>query len=154
MRFSRIGLLSQSNRHSGFTLITAIFLLVVVATLSVYILNLRNVQQQTLVFGVQGARAMQAARTGIEWGIYRSLGANECPATPTNNFVFKAPDAALSAFTITVTCTDTVHTEGNTEIKTFQLTAVAETGNYGTLDYISRRMEASVSEPPPNSPPN
>jgi MSHA biogenesis protein MshP len=146
VRLSRIGLLSQSNRHSGFTLITAIFLLVVVATLSVYVLNLRNVQQQTLVFGVQGARAMQAARTGIEWGINRSIIVDICEIET----VFKAPDdAALSAFTITVTCTDTTHFEGTTEIKTFQLTAVAETGNYGTLDYVSRRMEASVSKPPP-----
>ena len=149
MRLSRIGFLSQSNRQAGFTLITAIFLLVVVATLSVYILNLRNVQQQTLVFGVQGARAMQAARTGIEWGIYQSLDAKECPTTPTTNLVFTAPDAALSAFTITVTCTESVHIEGSTDIKTFQLRAVAQTGNYGTLAYVSRLMEASVSEPPP-----
>jgi MSHA biogenesis protein MshP len=146
VRLSRIGLLSQSNRQAGFTLITAIFLLVVVATLSVYILNLRNVQQQTLVFGVQGARAMQAARTGIEWGINRSLEANNCPTT---NLVFTAPDAALSAFTITVTCTESAHIEGTTGIKTFQLRAVAQTGGYGTLDYVSRLMEASVSEPPP-----
>jgi MSHA biogenesis protein MshP len=130
-------------------LITAIFLLVVVATLSVYILNLRNVQQQTLVFGVPVARAMQAARTGIEWGIYQSLTANDCPTTPTTNLVFTAQDAALGAFTITVTCTESVHTEGSTEIKTFQLRAMAYTGNYGTLDYVSRLMEASVSEPPP-----
>jgi MSHA biogenesis protein MshP len=146
VRLSRIGLLSQSNRQAaGFTLITAIFLLVVVATLSVYILNLRNVQQQTLVFGVQGARAMQAARTGIEWGIYQSIIAGNCD----DEIFFTAPDAALSAFTISVTCTESSHTEGSTEIKTFQLTALAETGNYGTLDYVSRLMEASVSEPPP-----
>jgi MSHA biogenesis protein MshP len=144
VRLSRIGLLSQSNRQAGFTLITAIFLLVVVATLSVYILNLRNVQQQTLVFGVQGARAMQAARTGIEWGIYQSIKAGSC-----DDEIFTAPDAALSAFTITVTCTESAHTEGFTEIKAFQLRAVAQTGNYGTLDYVSRLMEALVSKPPP-----
>jgi MSHA biogenesis protein MshP len=147
VRLIRISLLSQSNRQTGFTLITAIFLLVVVATLSVYILNLRNVQQQTLVFGVQGARAMQAARTGIEWGVNRSLEADNCPTT---DLVFTAlDDAALSAFTITVTCTESAHIEGSTDIKTFQLRAVAQTGNYGTLDYVSRLMEASVSEPPP-----
>jgi MSHA biogenesis protein MshP len=146
VRLSRIGLLSQNNEQAGFTLITAIFLLVVVATLSVYILNLRNVQQQTLVFGVQGARAMQAARTGIEWGIDRSLEDNNCPTT---DLVFTAPDAALSAFTITVTCTESAHTERSTDFKTFQLRAVAQTGSYGTLDYVSRLMEASVSESPP-----
>jgi hypothetical protein len=89
---------------------------------------------------------MQAARTGIEWGINRSLEAKNCPTT---DLVFTAPDAALSAFTITVTCTESAHNEGSTEIKTFQLRAMAHTGNYGTLDYVSRLMEASVSEPPP-----
>jgi MSHA biogenesis protein MshP len=137
----------NNSNVNGFTLITAIFLLVVVALLSVYMLNLRTVQQQTLVYGVQGARAMQAARTGIEWGIYQSLDAKKCPST--TNLVFTAPDAALSAFTSTVTCTESAHTERSTDFKTFQLRAVAETGNYGTLDYVSRLMEVSISEPPP-----
>ncbi len=136
----------NNSNVNGFTLITAIFLLVVVALLSVYMLNLRTVQQQTLVYGVQGVRAMQAARTGIEWGIKRSLDTDNCPTT---NLVFTAPDAALSAFTSTVTCTESAHTERSTDFKTFQLRAVAETGNYGTLDYVSRLMEVSVSEPPP-----
>ena len=132
--------------QAGFTLVTALFLLVVVALLSVYMISLRSVQQQTLVYGVQGARAMQAARTGIEWGIYRSLTDNACPTT---EFNFTLPDATLSAFTITVTCTSTAHTEGTTTINTFQLRAVAETNTYGSLDYVSRQLEASVSRPPP-----
>ena len=49
--------MSQLNR--GFTLITALFLLTVVALLSVYMITIRNVQQSTVVFGLQGARAMQ-----------------------------------------------------------------------------------------------
>jgi MSHA biogenesis protein MshP len=138
----------NNSNVNGFTLITAIFMLVVVALLSVYMLNLRTVQQQTLVYGVQGARAMQAARTGIEWGIKRSLDTKNCPTT---NLVFTAPDAALSAFTITVTCAVSVHIEGSTDIKTFQLNAMAQTGSYGTLDYVSRLMEVSVSIPPPNN---
>ena len=49
------------NKQGGFTLITAIFLLVVVAGLVAYFTNLRVVQQVSLVYGVQGARALQAA---------------------------------------------------------------------------------------------
>jgi len=30
------------------------------------------VQQATVVCGLQGARAIQAVRSGIEWGIYQS----------------------------------------------------------------------------------
>lgn len=126
----------------------ALFLLVVVALLSVYMISLRSVQQQTLVYGVQGARAMQAARTGLEWGIYRSLAANACPAA---GLVFTLPDATLSAFTITVGCTSSAHVEGATTINTFQLRAVAQTNAiaFGSLDFVSRQLDASVSRQPP-----
>ena len=141
-------------RQSGFTLITAIFLLVVVATLSVYMLNLRSVQQSTLVFGVQGARAMQAARAGIEWGIFQTIPKSGCPVTgcvcPAASTNFTAPGAAISAFSITVTCVSSAgHFEGEVEISTFRLTATAETGVYGTLDYVSRQLQATISESPP-----
>ena len=138
----------NNSNVNGFTLITAIFLLVVVATLSVYMLNLRTVQQQTLVYGVQGARAMQAARTGIEWAINQSLatGLPFCDAPHQFNL---PDDAALSAFEITVTCTVSTHIEGATSIDTFQLTATAQTGDFGTLDYVSRLLQATISRKPP-----
>ncbi|RLC56216.1 MAG: agglutinin biogenesis protein MshP, partial [Chloroflexi bacterium] len=46
------------RRQTGFTLITAIFLLVVIATLVVYMTNIRVAQQTTVLYGVQGARAI------------------------------------------------------------------------------------------------
>ena len=153
MKLIRVKLLSQGDSQTGFTLITAIFLLVVVASLSVYMLSLRTVQQSTLLYGVQGARAMQAARAGIEWGIFQVIPAAACPvggcACPAStNFTASGP--ALSAFRINVTCArSNGHFEGSVEIVTFQLTATAETGTYGTLDYVSRRLQATVSESPP-----
>ena len=57
------------RRSSGFALIIAIFLLVlvVVAGLVVYITNIGVAQQTTVVCGLQGARVILAARSGIEW---------------------------------------------------------------------------------------
>lgn len=134
-------------RQRGFSLITAIFLLVVVATLAVYMVNIRSVQQTTLLYGVQGARAMQAARSGIEWGIYEALGANACPAATIINF--PASETALTAFSVSVSCGESQHFEGTTEIRTFQLTSVARSGSYGTLDYVQRYLQATVSIDPP-----
>lgn len=136
----------SNSKVAGFTLITAIFLLVVVASLSVYIISLRSVQQQTLVYGVQGARAMQAARAGIEWGIYQSIVNMNCSATSP---AFSGAGAAISTFSIVVGCTSSTHQEGATNIVTYQLTSVATTGTYGTLDYVSRRLQATVSRQPP-----
>ena len=138
------------KKASGFTLVTAIFLLSVVAVLSVYMINARVVQQTTLVYSLQGARAMQAARAGIEWGIYQVFPPSpQLPSCLTTNPTFEATGAALDKFTIELDCTLSTHTEGTTLITTYQLTSTATTGVYGTLDYVYRSLEASVSEQPP-----
>lgn len=130
--------------QSGFTLITALFLLIVVALLSVYMINFRNVQQSTVVFGQQGARAMLAAHSGLEWGIYDSVVNGLCAPSS-----FTATGTALSAFTISVSCTSSMHTEGAVLITTYRLTSTAQTGGYGTLDYVYRSLQATVSVQPP-----
>ena len=132
-------------RQSGFTLVAAVFLLVVVAGLIVYVTNIRVVQQTTLLYGVQGARAMQAARSGIEWGIYESIVGGSCAAS--SNFTL--PDAELDDFNIEVQCASSVHTEGVTPVTIYRLTAIASAGVYGTLDYVQRRIQATVSIDPP-----
>ena len=129
--------------QTGFTLITAIFLLVVVAALVAYITNIRVVQQTTLVYGVQGARAIQAARSGIEWGIYQSIVNGSCVGS--TSFT----DPAFAGFNIQVQCGQTTHIEGTTPIDTFQLTAIVSSGIYGSLDYVQRRIQATVSQDPP-----
>ncbi len=92
---------------------------------------------------------MQAARAGIEWGIYQSIVKSNCAAT---NPSFSGAGAAISAFSIVVECSASTHQEGPTStpsIVTYQLTSTATTGTYGTLDYVSRRLQATVSEQPP-----
>ena len=123
---------------------TALFLLTVVSLLSVYLINFRNVQQSTVVYGQQGARAMQAAHTGIEWGIYESVVNSNCAPN-----AFTATGTALNAYNISVTCSSSSHTEGALLINTYRLTSTAQTGTYGTLDYVYRSVQATVSIQPP-----
>ncbi len=130
--------------QSGFTLLTALFLLVVVALLSVYMINFSGVQHSTLVYGVQGARAMQAARSGLEWGIYRAFDTGACPAGS-----FSTSGAgSLDNFNINVSCTFSDHTESGVSIRTFRLTSSASTGTFGSLDYVFRSLQATVSNQP------
>jgi len=138
----------------GFTLVTAIFLLVVVASLSVFMLNFRNVQQSTLVYGVQGARAMSAARTGLEWGIYQTITLSNvnsvcASGTPITNSFSTSGAGSLDTFNITVVCQFSDHIEGVSLIRTYQLTSSAQVGTFGTLDYVYRSLQASVSKQPP-----
>jgi len=59
--------------QSGFLLVTAIFLLVVLAALGAFILTISGTQQTSSALDVQGARAYQAARAGIDWASYQLL---------------------------------------------------------------------------------
>ena len=60
-------------KQSGFLLVTAIFLLVILAALGAFILTISGTQQTSSALDVQGTRAYQAARSGIEWGSYQLL---------------------------------------------------------------------------------
>ena len=130
------------RRQSGFSLITAIFLLVVVAGLIVYMTNIRVAQQQTSLYGVLGARAINAARSGIEWGIYEVM-------VGSPGACFAASNLSIEGFTVEMNCNSTSHREGVTDVITFQLTATATMGAFGSLDYVRRVIEAKVSISPP-----
>ena len=67
------------------------------------------------------------------------------PAATTLTF----SDAALSAFNVDVTCNESTHVEGTTAVAVDQLTAIARSGTFGTLDYVQRRLQVTVSRDPP-----
>ncbi len=146
--------------QSGFSLITAIFLLVVLATLMVYMINLRVVQQNTVVMSLQGARAMQAARSGIEYGIYKVLGpgatygsAAVWCATP-GTVTFTVAEPALQPFTVTMECSKSDHVEAAVTVTSYNISALATNGSFAlgadaNPDYISRKIRVTVSIEPP-----
>ncbi|MFS2135067.1 agglutinin biogenesis protein MshP [Duganella sp. Dugasp56] len=97
------------RRSAGVALVTAIFLLVVLAGLAVAVVSLTASQQNSSVQDVQGQRAYQSAKAGIEWALYTALqtptGLGFCAAPVT----FSMPtNTTLSAFTVTVTCSAAV----------------------------------------------
>ena len=94
------------RRSAGAGLVTAIFLLVVLAGLAVALVSLFGSQRQALLLDEQGARAYQAARAGVEWGLFHRLQrpqGNGC-ATGTTTNVALAGDV-FAGFTVNVACT-------------------------------------------------
>lgn len=59
------------KRLRGFAIVSAIFILVVLAALGAFIVNVSTSQHIGSALDVQGVRAYHAARAGIEWGLYR-----------------------------------------------------------------------------------
>lgn len=94
------------RRAAGFSIVTAIFILVVFALLAVAMVSLQTVQQQTSALDVQGSRAYQAARAGIEWGLYQQLRIANPVCNNTVSFALPAGNS-LSQFSVTVTCVQT-----------------------------------------------
>jgi len=90
-------------RSAGVGLVTAIFLLVVLAGLGVAMVSLYTTQQASSSLDIEGARAYQAARAGIEFGLYqlRQASADNCPAAPV---ILKLNAPTLSGYTVVVTC--------------------------------------------------
>ena len=136
------GITKQEQR--GFSLISAIFLLVVIAALGVFAVTLSTTQQQSSALDVMGTRAYQAARAGIEWGTYQALrNAGACAAIlPAGTF-----PGTLSGFRVTVTCTPTAFTDGGGFFM-YQLVSTAEQGVAGTADYVQRRITATITNQP------
>ncbi len=94
-----------TRKMCGFSLVSAIFLLVVLAALGIAMVTISTVQHQSSALDVQGTRAYQAARAGMEWGVYQKLQVPAyCGATVNNNIVLPA-GTSLSGFTLTVVCT-------------------------------------------------
>jgi len=87
--------------QAGVGLVTAIFLLVVLAGLGVAAVTLFNAQQASAGADMEGAKAYQAARAGIEWGLYEQLRQDRCAAR--NSFGFPNT-SVLASFRVTVTC--------------------------------------------------
>jgi MSHA biogenesis protein MshP len=97
--FSRV---RARHRNAGVGLVTAIFLLVVLAGLGVAMVSIFTSQQASSSLDVQGARAYQAARAGIEWGLFQQLRNKHCAASTS----FAMPDqTSLAGFVVTVKCT-------------------------------------------------
>lgn len=141
----------------GFSLISAIFLLVVVAALGTFAVTLSTTQHQSTALDVMGARAYQAARAGIEWGAFQLLqnaaGAYTaaCRAGATSQGVAPLPNT-LNGFTVNVGCSATAHDEGTRTIAggnpiwVYQLTSAATQGAAAEPNYIERVITVTIAQ--------
>jgi MSHA biogenesis protein MshP len=140
----------RTCRDQGFTLVSVVFILVVLAALGAGLAAVSQRQHLGVASALQTARALQAARAGLEWAAYQVLrnpappaAAPACPAT--TSFV----PADLGGFTVTVRCTLSTGTDGTDSFSFYQLVANAcnaPAGNgcpaSGALDptYVERQL--------------
>lgn len=131
----------QTKVQKGFSLVPALFLLVVLAALGIVAVRLSAVQQQTVVLAIQSARAYAAARSGVDWSAYQALVNGSCASS-----TLTLTEAGLDGFSVDTTCSSTTHAEGPNTVTVFVIDAFAWSGNYGTPDYVSRRIRSTVTD--------
>ena len=140
----------------GFSIVTAIFLVVVLALLGAFIMSVTGLQQSSTQLDVQGVRAYHAARAGVDWAAFQILTPlastpPPCPASPTH---ITGLSGSLSPFTVTVTCTVTsTTTEGNRNVTTYLIVSDACNEPAGGVScpggasprYVDRQVEVVIS---------
>lgn len=94
----------RRRNEAGLGLVTAIVLLVVLSGMAVALVTLSTAQQATSSLDLLGARAYQAARAGIEVGLFRGRRNDVC-AGEAAPFSFDMPaPSSLAGFSVTVVC--------------------------------------------------
>ena len=109
-----------ADTQHGFTLVSAVFLIAILAALSAYMVNFRVHQDAAVALDTLGIRAYAAARSGIEWGAYNSLQNDACAASTSIGL-----GGTLSGFTVTVACARNGFNEAGASVNVDSITATA-----------------------------
>jgi MSHA biogenesis protein MshP len=135
--------------------VTVVFVLVVLALLGAALAQVSMRQQLGSAAEVEHARALQSARAGLEWAAFQVL-RNPAPpaAAPACFGTTSFSLAGLTNFTVTVNCTRSDATDGDTSLAFYKLVANACNApsagacpSTGTLQptYVERQLTWTVS---------
>lgn len=150
---------SPAGPQAGFTLLSVVFILVVLTALGAALANIALRQQMGSAAEVDAARALQAARAGLEWAAFQVLRNPAPPAAAPACFGSTSfSPAGLGSFTVTVSCTRTpgsgTVSDGSTALAFYQLVATACNGPSGgacpttatpAATYAERQLTWTVS---------
>lgn len=138
---------------SGFAVINAVFLIIVLGALGAAMVTMSKTQQDTSVRSLHSARVYYGAKAGLEWAIQQAIATPAAPSCAAST-TFGLSQGALAGINVTVTCERSRHGAPNgTDV--FYLTSCATTGtncaspgSLGNPGYAERRLEATVSNIP------
>lgn len=133
------------RRQRGVSLIMAVFLIVVLAGLAVYLMQVSTLQQGASLGDLNGANAYQAARAGVEWSALKTRkDPAYCPAGAGATDTL-APGGELAGFSVTVQCARSEHDEAGTPVRVYRVTSTAARGTTGTIGRVERQIQAYIA---------
>ena len=126
-----------------------------------FITSMTANSQTSGALAVQGARAYEAARAGVEWATYQVLDPRTaihgvittpppCLASPSNPVL----PGNLGQFSLTVTCTryplntavPNYYEETALRVVVYDVTSTATQGIPGTADYVERQIQVRIEQ--------
>jgi len=129
------------GKMGGFSLVAAIFIIVVLTLLGTSMVFLGVLERETVSTAAQGTRAYHAARSGIEAGLYLATVNGSCGSS---NYDLSAVPG-LTGFGVAVNCSSTTHRERGTNYNVYVLTSTATTGTFGSPEYVERVLRITAT---------
>lgn len=147
----------RTGAHStGFALLSAIAILVLLSVLGAYLARIAALSQIGAAQDILGSRAYHAARAGVEWGLYQVLdpsnGTVVAPGSASWPNLPACPAAttlSVEGFSVAVSCTayGPYYESGNTRTsRLYTIMATASSGTVGKAGYVERALSATVSK--------
>jgi len=129
------------KNQQGFSIVMAIFILVILGLLGGYMVRISGVQLSTFNYSLLGAKAYQASRAGIEWGIARIDNGGGCAdvnAQSAMNF------NGLEGFNVRLTCTSQGFSEADQNLTIYRINALSQFSGYTSSDYVARELDVTI----------
>lgn len=140
-------------RQRGVSLVAAVVVMLLLAGVGAYALRSASTQHSGAASDILGARAYQAARSGIQWAVHQVLKGdlatgfcNGGAATDT----LAGLGGDLAGFSVAIACTRTLHAEAGETVRMYAITATACNraacpAAGGQANYVERELAAVVA---------
>jgi MSHA biogenesis protein MshP len=156
----------EPRRQHGFSIVAAVFILVVLAGLAGYIVSTNSTQNLALAQDAMNSRAHQAARAGLEWGTHQvtrstatgfrtacdAAAAGFSSTTPATQGIPAGTFVGLDDFRVDLECRSQSFAEGAGSYRVYQLvstacTAAACPATAATgFTYVEHQQRATVRQ--------
>jgi MSHA biogenesis protein MshP len=147
---------ASKPRQAGFGAMAAVFVLVILATLAAAVARLGWTQQTSFSQDLLAAKANQAARAGLEWGMYQALKGTWTSCSGASQTLDLRTEMDMW---VTVACNHEAFNESETSggaavaVKVYNVTATACNGTASCPDntaavttyYVERKQQAIIS---------
>lgn len=132
------------RRQSGFALVSAVFLLVVIAALGAFAVRINSNQQHEADLDLSIVRADAAAQSGIQYAAARLLATSDCSSGVQGQSLLLP-----QGYNVILECNSANPPQmvNTVAMTVFLVTATATRGQYGSPEFVSRQRTVRITTP-------